>query len=41
MFTTTTDLVRDFVFAKILLRSFDAYWDLKEPQQEPGPFNVK
>ena len=42
MFTTKKELVRDFVFMKVLLRSFDAHWDLKASwQKEPGPFNTK
>ena len=42
LFSTAKDLVRDYTFIKVLLRSFQAHWDLKASWETgPGPFNVK
>ena len=37
LFTTPVNVVRDFVFARILLKSFETYWDLVLPDNEPEP----
>ena len=39
--TTKKEVVRDYVFARILLRSFEHYWDLVEPDRVPGPIDSK
>ena len=42
LFTTKKELVRDYTFMKVLLRSFQSHWDLKASWEAgPGPFNVK
>ena len=37
MFTNPVCMVRDVVFARILLKSFGDYWDLVLPEAAPGP----
>ena len=42
LYTNAKDLVRDYTFIKVLLRSFVAHWDLKASWEAgPGPFNSK
>ena len=37
LFSSPSDMVRDVVFAKLLLKSFGVYWDLCLPDATPEP----
>ena len=42
MWSNRTEAVRDLVFSKVLLRTFDKHWDLQMPEAIAGkPFDVK
>ena len=37
LYSNKTEILRDYVFARILLGCFEDYWDLVEPGCAPGP----
>ena len=39
LYSTKKEIVRDYVFARILLGCFEDYWDLVEPERAPGPID--
>ena len=42
MWSNRSEAVRDLVFSKVLLRTFDKHWDLQLPEAIAGePFDVK
>ena len=41
LYSTKKEIVRDYVFARVLLGCFENYWDLVEPEGVPGAIDSK